>query len=62
MSDVRLSSFPQNSIEALALLWVRSQNLNGETPEQICEMFWDAYFRIANQTGTSQDAAQSMHP
>ena len=62
MPDVTLSSFPQNSIEALALLWVHSQDLNGKTPEQISDMFWDAYFRIANQTRASQEAARTKHP
>lgn len=39
-------SFPCNKQEALALEYVRSQDLSDKTPEEIAAMYDDAYFRI----------------
>lgn len=46
MSDMDLKAFPQNNIEALAMLFVQNQDLNEKSPEEICEIYWNAYYRI----------------
>lgn len=58
MQNTKSECFPKNSAEALAMLWLRSQDLSDKTPEQVSDMFWDAYFRIVNRESTSQDAAK----
>lgn len=40
------SNFPSNRHEALALLYIRSQDLSGKSPEDIVAMYVDAYGRI----------------
>ncbi len=47
MSDeVRLSTFPETEYEALALLYVQNQDLNGLTPEQVFDLYFDARKKI----------------
>ena len=57
MSSVSLNSFPQNNCEALALLYLQNQDLSQKTPEQICEMYWDAYFRIRQCNFNAKESA-----
>lgn len=57
MSDVSLKTFPSSSSEALALIYVQNQELSGKTPEEICEMYWEAYFRIRKRSSTARDSA-----
>lgn len=57
MSDVSLNTFPSNSIDALALLYVQNQDLSGKTPERICEIYWEAYFRIRKHFADARDSA-----
>lgn len=45
-NDVTLRTFPRSSIEALAMLYVENQDLSDSTPEQILDMYQDAYERI----------------
>lgn len=58
MSDVSLKTFPENYCEALALLYVQNQELGQKTPEEVCEMYWEAYFRIRRHTPKAQNSAQ----
>lgn len=58
MQDVALESFPRNSIDALAMLFVQNQDLKGKSPEEICEIYWNAYFRIRNCNGDVRNAAR----
>ena len=51
MADT-LQTFPKNSIEALALLYLQNQDLSGHTPEELVELFYDAQNRIAKQIAT----------
>ncbi len=46
MSDIDLNTFPKNRSEALAMLYLQSQDLSDKTPTQIHEMYWDAIFEI----------------
>lgn len=40
------SNFPETKAEALALLYVQSQDLSKVTPESLLDMYQDAYQRI----------------
>lgn len=46
MSESTQHSFPSTKAEALALLYVQSQDLTGVTPEDLVAMYKDAYARI----------------
>lgn len=47
MSDkVTLNTFPASEIQALALLYVRNQDLSGLSPEEVYDKYRDAYERI----------------
>ena len=46
MYDVELRTFPGNKFEALALLYVQSQDLSGKTPEELLDLYEDAVTRI----------------
>jgi hypothetical protein len=47
MSDkIALKSFPQTQCEALAMLYLKSQDLTPFTPEQIYDKYKDAYEKI----------------
>lgn len=40
--EVRLSTFPETEYDALALLYVQNQDLNGLTPAQVFDLYFDA--------------------
>ena len=40
------STFPAGKCEALAMLYVQSQDLSSLTPEQLLDMYEDAYARL----------------
>lgn len=44
---VSLSSFPASDMQALAYLYVQSQDLSGKTPAEIHTMYQEAYFEIS---------------
>ena len=44
MSD--FNTFPSAPVEAIAYLYVQTQDLTGKTPVQIYEMYLDAYYQI----------------
>lgn len=48
MSDnnVHLSKFPANECEALALLYIQSQDLSELTPEEIYDKYKETYDKI----------------
>lgn len=53
--------FPQNCTEALAMLYVQNMSSNGATPEAMCKLYWDAYFRIANSYQSAYENAQAKY-
>lgn len=61
MDDIKLNAFPSNSTEALAMLYMQSQDLQGKSPEEICEMYWDVFFRIHNCSAQYRKAAYESH-
>jgi hypothetical protein len=41
-----VNTFPGTPVEAIAYLYVQTQDLTGKTPVQIYEMYLDAYYQI----------------
>lgn len=51
MSDsVSLSTFPKNEDEALAMLYVKNQDLKGKSIKEIAEIYYNAYYEFHYQT------------
>ena len=46
MSDTVFKAFPDNEIEALAMLWLQNQDLSSATPEELLDKYQDAYDKI----------------
>ena len=46
MADNNFQTFPGTETEALAMLYVQSQDLSGVTPEGLLDMYQDAYQKI----------------
>lgn len=47
MDDTILRTFPSNEIEALAMLYVKNQDLTDVTPEDLLNMYDNAYETMA---------------
>lgn len=50
MDRVELNTFPSTKVEALALLYVQSQDLSGLSPEDVLDMYQDAYTKIRERS------------
>lgn len=48
-NDVKLNSFPSDRREALAMLFLKNQDLSGKSPEELAEMYDDAYEKISEK-------------
>ena len=46
MADTYPTQFPSNELEALAMLYVQSQDLTDASPEDLYDMYQDAYQKI----------------
>lgn len=44
-----MSFFPDSKQEALALEYIKSKDLSGKTPEEVAELYEDAYTRICEK-------------
>lgn len=51
MSENVLNAFPRDLTEALALLYVQSQDLSGKTAKEMLEMYTNAYKEISEAQG-----------
>lgn len=50
MSDkIFLNTFPCNSAQALAMVYLKTLDLKGKTPEEIARMYHDAYRKIDDE-------------
>lgn len=58
MANETLRSFPETESEALALLYVQSQDLTGITPEGLLDMYQDAYQKIKAHRREKRNANQ----
>lgn len=47
MANDTLKTFPSDKESALAFLYVKSQDLTGKSPEEILDMYDDAYEKIS---------------
>ena len=47
MDEIIVQGFPQNDLEALALLYVQHQDLTDITPEGLLDMYESAYETMA---------------
>ena len=45
-NDVILRTFPDSVIEALAMLYVKKQDLSSATPETLLDIYQEAYDKI----------------
>lgn len=45
-NDIKLNAFPSTRAEALALLYVKAQDLTGKSPSEIQTMYFEAYYEI----------------
>lgn len=48
-NDVILHKFPKDECEALAMLYVKNQDLSNLSPEEIYDEYRDAYEKIKNR-------------
>ena len=56
------SMFPQKSVtQALAMLYVQNMSSNGATPEAMCKLYWNVYFRIANSYQSAYENAKAKY-
>lgn len=47
MSDnIELSSFPDNATAALAMLYVKNQDIKGLTPEELQTLYYETYYAL----------------
>lgn len=60
MSDMQFSTFPGSKTEALALLYVQSQDLSGKTPKDILDMYDNAYEEIRQHKIEKRNAKQNI--
>ena len=42
------NSFPENAVQALAMLYLQSRDLSKKSPEEICDLYIDTLKRISN--------------
>lgn len=56
MSDSVFKTFPDNEIEALAMLWVQNQDLSSTTPEELLDKYQDAYDKIREHKKQKRNA------
>lgn len=47
MDEYSVSAFPANKYEALAMLYLKSQDLTGKSPEDLAAIYTEAYQRIS---------------
>lgn len=60
-NDVTLKTFPRSPQEALAMLYVKNQDLSGLTPEQILDMYQDAFEKICAHNKKKQQERTFGH-
>ncbi len=57
MSDkVELDTFPRNTHEALAMLYVQKQDLSNVTPEQLHTMYYQALYALRREYSRKQNS------
>lgn len=54
LPNTSLNTFPANPIQAISMLYVENQNLEGKTPEEIFDLYMQTYERIKDYRGSQQ--------
>ncbi len=44
--NVKLSSFPDSDLQALAMLYTKNQDLKGKSVKEIAEIYYNAYYEL----------------
>lgn len=58
MSDkVELKTFPADKYDALALVYLQTQDLSGKTPEEVIDLFDNFRARMCAQSETKQQVS-----
>lgn len=45
-NNVRFISFPDSDLQALAMLYTKSQDLKGKSIKEIAEMYYNAFYEL----------------
>lgn len=57
--NVSLSTFPDNSLEALTMLYIQNQDLSGKTPEDLVDLYDETYDKIRNRKKENREKKKS---
>lgn len=57
MSEVMVRTFPRDELEALAMLYVQNQDLGNVTPEELLDMYDNAYKALENARNKKNQAS-----
>lgn len=58
MDSPILNTFPENETQALAMLYVQNQDLSSATPEQLFDLYQDAYDKIKAHRKEKRNASK----
>lgn len=58
MANETLKTLPASKFEALALLYIQKQDLSGISPEQLLDMYEDAYQKIKDRNREKHSTQQ----
>lgn len=56
MDEITMQPFPRNEVEALAMLYVQNQDLSDITPEDLVNMYDNAYETISALRKSQHDS------
>ena len=57
--DCNLCTFPSSEYEALAMLYLKSQNLTGKSVQDIAEIYYNTYYEFRYNTKDIKDKARN---
>lgn len=60
-SDKIFETFPSNYKEALAMLYLKKQDLTDKTPEELCALYWETFYRISAVAKEAKKEAKTNH-
>lgn len=55
----QLNTFPANTKEALAFLYLQKQDLSNASPEDVARLYWEAYYRISAVNADAKKTASA---
>lgn len=53
--------FPSDLSEALTMLYLQNQDLSGKTPEDVVDLYYDAYYKIRKHHGEARSKSKQKH-